>query len=300
MEKKNYLLRAGELNGNVVGQALLTGHLVATIRSVKSGREQAIQFTCKREGPPKRQGDKRSWEPVSFPEADKVFIDVPRRNGEGELRSGSQVATWDLTGKYAGSMISPYGAEAFDEKRIWAALKLLDVAGGRAPMEREEVYRVETGVTCFMCADELMSEAEKGRGRCENCETRFQGWEAPAVSRQEVGTGTIAAAVGAALDPDDELWREADPGPERAPEDEETPSIATGSSRSRWLPPEDQLTILEPGEAASSAVTTDYESPWWEKDEAKRNRGIQTQKPRPHRDDYLKRLDEGEGDAGTE
>lgn len=275
MEKRDMRVRAGELLGNDIGHALFMGRLVATMVSKKSGKQVTLQMKCKR----KPEGARR-WELCTFPEADKVFIDRPRRDDEGNVVDGQSVGSWSLTGQYGGTMISPYGQDTFDPELIWTAVKSIEIAAERAPVETDQ-YELLLGTHCLICGRELTEETSIRTNIGPVCRKKVGLAVEPDAAKRLIEQSehfaeqrfhpaeqpdTIAGAVDTALEDRAAEVRAAfakKSGVDEGSDDEPISTEAQG-----------QMTILAPGQAASSAIAgLDEDEKAWSP-------------PRPGRDAY--------------
>lgn len=267
MEKRPMRVLPVELEANAFGRALLTGRLIATVESKRSGTPVSLQLLCKRE---KTEEDvdagRFKWLACGFAEAARVYIDVPTWTSDGAVVPSKEVGVWNVAGRFANEIVSPYSSDGFDLSRIWSAIKVIEVAADRAVVEGVD-YKVLLGTHCLVCGAELTDKDSIERGIGPTCWAKVEGYEPSKTTRQARPTGAVNAEV------------------DRAHEE-----------AARRGPPDDRQMTMIPGEQfAGSAALGDFEHPWWERDEARRNRGIDTQRPRAHRDDYMKRIDEGKG-----
>lgn len=128
--------------GNVVGNALSAGRLVATLQSKLTGAHITVQFRCK-----SKVAGRWRWMPLHL--ASHVFIDVPNSGGWAD-----RVATvYPPEGgqRWAGWLFPDPNA---DPARVWAALKILEVARGDAPMSTDQ-YELVLAERCLRCGKEL-------------------------------------------------------------------------------------------------------------------------------------------------
>lgn len=162
METRQMNIVLAELGSNPFGQALRSGRLLATLKSKKTGAYVAMSFRCKA----KVEGSKTAWKHSSFADADRIYIDTARSDDRT-----TPIACWHLTGKWRGLLMTPWGHDGFDPKRLWAAVKTIEVAAGRAPDEGEQ-YELMQGENCLICGRELTQDVSIERRIGAKC------WEA--------------------------------------------------------------------------------------------------------------------------
>lgn len=142
--------------------ALRSGRLVATVVSKKSGKHITVQLRAKR-----REG--KRFRACELAEAERIYFDAPGIKGS----AAAEIGCLHLTGKWAGKILPPWQRE-FDQPRIWAARRILDVAHGRAPVSDEQAKILE-GKICLMCARELTDPESIARNIGPDCWARATG-----------------------------------------------------------------------------------------------------------------------------
>lgn len=126
---------------NSFALALAGGRLTATVVSKKTGKHITIALKAKR-----KEG--RRFQLCTLGEAERIYIDTPRPEGPP-----TEIGQLHLAGKWAGKIMPPWEKD-FDEARVWAARRVLDIAQGRASTDDEQAEILE-GKTCLICAREL-------------------------------------------------------------------------------------------------------------------------------------------------
>lgn len=147
--------------GGNFGLALGSGRLVATVVSQKSGKHITVQLRSK----VKVKGRFRG---CALADAERLFIDVPSQGG-----SGREIGQLHLAGRWAGKILPPW-EEDFDEARVWAAKRVLDVAHGRAEVA-DDMATIVQGRECIMCGRELTDPESIARDIGPECWKRATG-----------------------------------------------------------------------------------------------------------------------------
>ena len=155
------------------GLALRSGRLVATVVSKKSGKHITVQLRAKR-----REG--KRFRACDLDVAERIYLDVPGPNG-----SGSEIGVLHLVGKWSGRILPPWEAD-FDEARVWAARRILDVAHGRTQASDEKAEILE-GKICLACGRELTEPESIARNIGPECWKRVTGLGAAAGEHQAPG-----------------------------------------------------------------------------------------------------------------
>lgn len=184
----DYVLDPGELDGEKPGNlnlALKSGRLVATVVSARSGKHISVQLQAKiKEG--------KRFRACELYRAERVYADVPREGGA----TGTEIGVVHLVGRWAGHIMPPWESE-FDQARLWAMRRVLDVAQGRAPLADDQATIME-GQTCLMCGRELTDPESIARNIGPTC------WEV-ATSSQHQHRGDGAMPTGYQASDLDEL-----------------------------------------------------------------------------------------------
>jgi hypothetical protein len=153
--------------------ALRSGRLVATVVSRKTGKHVAVQLQAKR-----REG--KRFRACELSQAERVYIDVPSSEG-----GGREVGCLHLAGKWAGKILPPW-EQGFDQARLWAARRALDVAQGRAPLADHQAELLQ-GKICLLCGRELTDPESIARNIGPECWRKATGLEAASGIHQTPG-----------------------------------------------------------------------------------------------------------------
>ena len=119
-----------------LGQALLAGRLVATVKSPVDGTHITLRFACKA---PPEEGRGR-WELVPFHKAKRCYVDVPGH----DLAEGDNVGDLNLR-----TLVLWQAAQGDDRRALAAKYTLLAAAG------RVEGKHVQRSKCCLRCGIEL-------------------------------------------------------------------------------------------------------------------------------------------------
>jgi hypothetical protein len=156
------------------GMALKSGRLVATVVSKKSGKHITVGARAKHRVGAKFRGCDLSG-------AERIYLDVPSSDGAG----GKEIGCLHLEGRWAGKIMPPWDEE-FDRARLWAAMRVLDVALGReAPSDH--LAEILEGKDCLMCGRELTDPESIARNIGPDCWKRATGTAAPEGTHQRPG-----------------------------------------------------------------------------------------------------------------
>jgi Family of unknown function (DUF6011) len=136
------------------GRMLAQGHLVVTVRSLKTNDHITVKFASKQK--PEQRGQR--WESVPFAEASHVFVsEYAPGNGWG----GSKVGTYyPQSGKW-------YDADNVSPSRTFAAMQAIALAEGRETHPQAEVTEHDY---CGRCGRELTDPDSIGIGIGPDCE----------------------------------------------------------------------------------------------------------------------------------
>lgn len=167
-----YTVDAGALQGSF-GMALRAGRLVATVVSRKTGKHITVQVRAKR-----RELRNRRFRLCEMEEAERLYLDTPRPDG-----GGTEVGCLHLSGKWAGSILPPWEKD-FDEARLWAARRVLDVAHGRAPLADDQAEILQER-ECLVCGRELTDPESISRDIGPECWKRVSGLSAEQGEHQQ-------------------------------------------------------------------------------------------------------------------
>lgn len=182
---------------NPLGRALAAGRLVVTVVERITGDRVGVELVCKRKN--------GKWQSVPFREATHVFCNVAR--------------SWDKIGTYYPQKGLWYSADHADRTRTWSALKVLEVADGRAAMSNHQ-WIIEPAGECLRCGAELTETegffgptcadivgaewASRGDHQTKNRDDRVEGEHpprrAPEPEPEPQQLGLIEIAPGESLD----------------------------------------------------------------------------------------------------
>jgi hypothetical protein len=168
--------------GGSFSLALRTGRLVATVVSRKTGKHITIQLRAKR-----REG--KRFRACELDVAQRIYVDVPSSDASG----GAEVGILHMSGKWDGKLLPPWGTD-FDQARVWAARRVLDIATGRAATADEQAEILE-GKICLLCGRDLTDPESIARNIGPECWRKATSSEPGSGQHQAPGTEQETFAI---------------------------------------------------------------------------------------------------------
>lgn len=161
------------------GRMLDAGHLVASVKSAKTGEHITIKMQCCQKND---SGTGKKWPKVELRKASHVFVSVPRAGGGWDDKVGT---FYPRSGKF-------YTANHADPARVWAAAAVatwVNQGGGPVHEQVSDIFETDQ---CGRCGKDLTDPVSIQRGIGPECygkmtgsqhETKYRPTESEVIAR---------------------------------------------------------------------------------------------------------------------